>query len=167
MASTPEPVATPADQLPDAANAAPPGHLLRTLEWRTGLEYLSARVAMRRIAGWRHGDGHPVLVLPGFLAGPSSTDLLRNVLRELDYRVYDWGLGTNLGYRASMKESLPARLHHIRDANDGRRVSLIGWSAGGIYARELARGLPDDVRSVITLGSPFRGNHQASTAWRV
>ena len=122
---------------------------------------------MRRIAGWPHGDGHPVLVLPGFLAGPGSTDLLRNVLRQLDYRVYDWGLGTNMGYRASMKETLPARLHQIRERTDGRRVSLIGWSAGGIYARELARALPDDVRSVITLGSPFRGNHQASTAWRV
>src|SRR5271156_1760331 len=68
---------------------------------------------------------------------------------------------------ASMKETLPARLHHIRDRTDGRRVSLIGWSAGGIFARELARALPDDVRSVITLGSPFRGNHQATTAWRV
>ena len=89
------------------------------------------------------------------------------MLRQLDYRVYDWGLGTNMGYRASMKETLPARLHHIRERTDGRRVSLIGWSAGGIYARELARALPDDVRSVITLGSPFRGNHQASTAWRV
>jgi pimeloyl-ACP methyl ester carboxylesterase len=66
-----------------------------------------------------------------------------------------------------MKESLPARLHHIRERTGGRRVSLIGWSAGGIYARELARALPDDIRFVITLGSPFRGNHQASTAWRM
>jgi alpha-beta hydrolase superfamily lysophospholipase len=66
-----------------------------------------------------------------------------------------------------MKETLPARLRHIREQSGGRRVSLIGWSAGGIYARELARAFPGDVRSVITLGSPFRGNHQASTAWRV
>src|ERR1700734_328437 len=137
MASTPEPRAEQSDRLPDAANAAPPGHPLRTLEWRTGVEYLSARVAMRRIAGSRRGDGHPVLVLPGFLAGPLSTDLLRNMLRRLDYRVYDWGHGTNMGYRASMKETLPARLHHIREQAGSRRVSLIGWSAGGIYAREL------------------------------
>jgi len=167
MASTPEPVAEHAAQVPDAANAAAPGHLLRALEWRTGMEYLSARLAMRRIAGWPHGDGHPVLVLPGFLAGPTSTQFLRNVLRQLDYRVYDWGLGYNMGYRGSMNESLPARLHHIKERAGGSRVSIIGWSAGGIYARELARALPDDVRSVITLGSPFRGNHQASTAWRV
>jgi pimeloyl-ACP methyl ester carboxylesterase len=167
MASTPEPVAEHLPWVPDAANAAAPGHLLRTLEWRTGMEYFSARLAMRRIARWPHGDGHSVLVMPGFLAGPQSTDLLRNVLRHLGYRVYDWGLGYNLGYRASMKETLPARLRHIREQSGGRRVSIIGWSAGGIYARELARSFPDDVRSVITLGSPFRGNHQASTAWRV
>jgi dienelactone hydrolase len=167
MTSIPDPVAEQWDQLPDAVNAAAPGHLLRVLEWRTGVEYLAARLAMRRIADWPRGDGHPVVVLPGFLAGPGSTDLLRNVLRRLDYRVYDWGLGYNMGYRASMKETLPARLRHIRERNDGRRVSIIGWSAGGIYARELARALPDEVRSVITLGSPFRGNHEASTAWRM
>ena len=130
MASIPEPVAEPSAEIPDAANAAPPGHLLRALEWRTGVEYLSARLAMRRISDWPHGDGHPVLVLPGFLAGPLSTDLLRKVLRQLNYRVYDWGLGTNMGYRATMKESLPARLHHIRERNGDRRVSLIGWNAG-------------------------------------
>jgi alpha-beta hydrolase superfamily lysophospholipase len=167
MTSIPEPVPEQPAQLPDAVNAASPAHLLRVLEWRTGLEYLAALSAARRIADWPHGDGHPVLVLPGFLAGPGSTLLLRNVLRRLGYRVYDWGLGYNMGYRASMTETLPARLHHIRERADGRRVSIVGWSAGGIYARELARAFPDDVRSVITLGSPFRGNHRASTAWKV
>jgi alpha-beta hydrolase superfamily lysophospholipase len=170
MPSTPDPaeldVEQP-DQLPDAINAAPPGHLLRLLEWRTSVEYLATLAAGRRIAGWPRGDGHPVLVIPGFLAGPFSTQLLRDVLRRLNYRVYDWGLGYNMGYRASMKETLPARLHHIRQRADGRTVSVIGWSAGGIYARELARAFPDEIRSVITLGSPFRGNHRASTAWTV
>jgi len=170
MASIPEsrePVAEQSTHLADAVNAAAPGHLLRALEWRTALEYLAALSAARRDAGWPRGDGHPVLVIPGFLAGPFSTQLLRDVLRRLGYRVYDWGLGHNMGYRASMRETLPARLRHIRERSDGRTVSIIGWSAGGIYARELARAFPDDVRSVITLGSPFRGNHQASTAWRV
>ena len=134
MTSIPEPVAEQPAQPPDAVNAAPPAHLLRVLEWRTGLEYLAALRAARRIADWPRGDGHPVLVLPGFLAGPGSTQLLRNVLRRLGYRVYDWGLGYNMGYRASMTETLPARLHHIRERAGGRRVSLIGWSAGGMYA---------------------------------
>jgi hypothetical protein len=167
MTSTPEPVVGQADQPPDALNAAPPGHLLRVLEWRTGVEYLATLAASRRIADWPRGDGHPVLVIPGFLGGPFSTQLLRDVLRRLGYRVYDWGLGYNMGYRASMKETLPARLLHIRERADRRKVSIIGWSAGGIYARELARAFPNDVRSVITLGSPFRGNHRASTAWTV
>jgi dienelactone hydrolase len=167
MASTPEPLADEPAEVPDAANAPLPGHLLRALEWRTTLEYLNARRAVRRIDDWPHGDGHPVLVLPGFLAGPLSTRFLRNLLRRLGYRVYDWGLGYNVGYRASMRESLPARLSQIRERAGDRRVSLIGWSAGGIYARELARAFPDNVRSVITLGSPFRGNHRASTAWKV
>jgi pimeloyl-ACP methyl ester carboxylesterase len=161
MASIPEPVAPQSDEVPDAVNAAAPGHLLRALEWRTGLEYLATLSAARRNTDWPRGDGHPVLVIPGFLAGPFSTQLLRDMLRRLGYRVY------NLGYRPTMNETLPARLHHMRERSDGRKVSIIGWSAGGIYARELARALPDDVRSVITLGSPFRGNHQASTAWRV
>jgi alpha/beta hydrolase family protein len=163
----PESVAAQPDQVPDAINAAAPGHLLRVLEWRTGIEYLATLRARRRIAEWPRGDGHPVLVIPGFLAGAQSTQLLRNTLRRLGYRVYDWGLGYNMGYRDSMNETLPARLRHIRERAGGRKVSIIGWSAGGIYARELARAFPDDVRSVITLGSPFRGNHRASTAWQV
>lgn len=155
------------DDIPDASGAAPPGHRLRFAEWRTAVEYLVARQSGDLIDRWPHGDGHPVLVIPGFLAGPPSTAFLRQVLRRLGYRAHDWGLGTNLGYRPSMKEDLPARLRRLRQRYGGRRVSLIGWSAGGIYARELARAYPDDVRFVITLGAPFRGNHQANTAWRV
>jgi hypothetical protein len=78
----PEPLAEESDQLPDAVNAAAPRHLLRVLEWRTSLEYLAALRAGRRIADWPRGDGHPVLVIPGFLAGPPSTELLRDVLRR-------------------------------------------------------------------------------------
>jgi hypothetical protein len=97
MASIPEPVAEQPAQPPDAVNAAPPAHLLRVLEWRTGLEYPAARRAARRIADWPRGDGHPVLVIPGFLADRFSTQLLRNVLRRLGYRVYDWGFGLQRG----------------------------------------------------------------------
>jgi pimeloyl-ACP methyl ester carboxylesterase len=155
------------DDIPDAAGAAPPGHLLRLREWRTAVEYVVARQSGDLIERWPHGDGHPVLVMPGFLAGPPSTRFLRDVLRRLGYRAHDWGLGTNLGYRPTFKEDLPARLCQLRERYGGQRVSLIGWSAGGIYARELARAYPNDVRFVITLGSPFRGNHRASTAWRL
>ena len=86
---------------------------------------------------------------------------------SLDYRVYDWGLGHQHGLpRQHEGNAAGAPAPHPRTVRRAQS-ELIGWSAGGIYARELARALPDDVRSVITLGSPFRGNHQASTAWRV
>jgi alpha-beta hydrolase superfamily lysophospholipase len=154
-------------ELPDAEAATPPAYWLLASEWRAVGEYVAARRALGMMARWPRGDGHPVLVLPGFLAGAPSTQFLRQVLRRLGYRAYDWRLGYNLGVRPSLIKQLPARLDDIRSRNDGRKVSLIGWSAGGIFARELARYQPDDVRMVITLGSPIRGNQQATHAWQV
>src|SRR3954452_19908865 len=153
--------------LPDAEGAAPPSYRLLAREWRTIAASGAARRSIGQMSRWPRGDGHPVLVLPGFLAGAPSTQFLRQALRRLGYRAYDWRLGYNLGIRAGMAEQLPARLTDIRARNDGRKVSLIGWSAGGIFARELARAHPDDVRLVITLGSPIRGNQQATHAWRM
>ena len=154
-------------ELPDADAAAAPTYWLLAREWRTVGEYVAARRSLREASQWPRGDGHPVLVLPGFLAGAPSTQFLRQMLRRLGYRSYDWRLGYNLGVRPALLKQLPARLNDIRVRNDGRKVSVIGWSAGGIFARELARAQPDDVRSVITLGSPIRGNQQATHAWRM
>src|SRR3954471_20160585 len=154
-------------ELPDAGAAAPPDYRLLAMEWRTVAEYVAARRSVREMSGWPRGDGHPVLVLPGFLAGAPSTQFLRHVLRRLGYRSYDWRLGYNLGVRAGLIEQLPARLTEVRARNDGRRASHIGWSAAGTFARELTRAHPEDVRSVITLGSPIRGNQQATHAWRM
>jgi pimeloyl-ACP methyl ester carboxylesterase len=154
-------------ELPDADAAIPPGYRLLAREGRTVAEYVAARRALGSLSSWPQGDGHPVLVLPGFLAGAPSTQFLRQVLRRLGYRAYDWRLGYNLGVRPSMIQQLPARLNDIRSRNDGRKVSCIGWSAGGIFARELARRQQDDVRMVITLGSPIRGNQQATHASRM
>jgi hypothetical protein len=167
MPSIPDPLTGLPDEIPDAAAAVAPGLRLRSREWRSGWEFVAAYLSGDRIARWPRGDGHHVLVIPGFLAGAESTRLLRNVLRRLGYQPHDWRLGVNLGYRSSMKHQLPARLLQLRERGDGQRVSIIGWSAGGIYARELARAHPDEVRMVITMGSPFRGNPQASNAWRV
>jgi pimeloyl-ACP methyl ester carboxylesterase len=106
------------------------------------------------------------LVLPGFLAGAPSTQFLRQVLRRLGYRAYDWRLGYNLGVRPAMIKRLPATVNDIRSRNDDRKVSLIGWSAGGIFARELARLQPDDIRLVITLGSPIYSKSDGIVAWQ-
>lgn len=109
------------------------------------------RPALRRLPA---GDGHPVLVLPGFSAGDRSTSALRSLLKDLGYRTYGWGLGPNMGATNRVRDGLVRRLDH---AFQRRRepVSIIGWSLGGIYARELARARPGQVRQVITLGSPI------------
>jgi hypothetical protein len=166
MPSIPEPFESDWDEMADAAGATAPSFRSRSREWLSGLEYVVAQLSGDLIARWPHGDGHRVLVIPGFLAGAQSTRILRNVLRRLGYQPHDWRLGYNLGYRPSMNEQLPVRLHELRERGGGR-VSIIGWSAGGIYARELARAYPNDVRMVITMGSPFRGNPRASNAWRL
>ena len=100
------------------------------------------------------GDQHPVLVLPGFAAGDSSTRPLRSVLRAQGYWVHGWRLGRNV----PSQELIAAMRVRLADLHARHRapVSLIGQSLGGIYARELAREQPEMVRQVITLASPFR-----------
>ena len=102
------------------------------------------------------GDGHPVLVLPGFTAADRSTAQLRWLLRQLGYRTYGWRLGTNLGPTPIVVNGLNDRVRRIRKANNNQPMSIIGWSLGGIFARVLARENPEYFRQVITLGSPFR-----------
>ncbi len=101
------------------------------------------------------GRGQPVLVLPGFLADDSSTLALRRYLRRLGHYVHGWRLGRNLGPTAHIVDGLSRRLGELADRH-GQSASLVGWSLGGMFARELARRHPDLVRRVITLGSPFR-----------
>ena len=152
--------------LPDADHARAPRARLMVRESLAGLELAHATASRRRLARLPSGDGHPVLVLPGFLAGASSTHFLRQFLRSKGYWVYDWGQGRNFGVREGLRGRLDARLREIYDKHD-ERVSTIGWSAGGIYAREIARSHPTQVRSVITLGTPMRGNLRATSAWPV
>ncbi len=101
------------------------------------------------------GDGHPVLVLPGFSASDLSTDPLRNLLRRLGYWTYGWGLGVNVGPTRRILDGLVRKLDQAHQRRK-EPVSIVGWSLGGIYARELARARPDVVRQVITLGSPIQ-----------
>ena len=114
--------------------------------------YLAARPLATSLP---RGDGHPVLVLPGLLADDGSTRALRNVLRRLGYDAHGWGLGRNIGPTAVCVTGLKDKLAELTDRYQ-QPVSLIGWSLGGIFARDLARRSPDSVRQVITLGSPFR-----------
>lgn len=101
------------------------------------------------------GDGHAVLTIPGFLADDESTTPLRAVLAARGYQAEPWQLGQNLGPTAPVHRGLPRRLEEIYAAT-GRPVSLVGWSLGGAFARELGRTRPELVRRVITLGSPLQ-----------
>ena len=112
------------------------------------------------------GDGHPVLVLPGLVASDTSTRPLRSFLKNRGYAVSGWRQGRNLGLRDGVQHAMVDLVHEMSDAH-GRKISLVGWSLGGLYARQLAKMMPDRVRAVITLGSPFAGHPKATNAWRV
>jgi pimeloyl-ACP methyl ester carboxylesterase len=97
---------------------------------------------------------HGVLVLPGFLTTDLSTRLLRGYLRGLGHTVWGWRLGRNLGPTSAILDGMPRAVELLAERT-GEPVSLVGWSLGGVFARELARRRPELVRQVITLGSPF------------
>ncbi|MEO8548288.1 MAG: alpha/beta fold hydrolase [Sphingomicrobium sp.] len=109
-------------------------------------------------------DGPPALVIPGFIATDRTTLELRRALAEAGWRVHGWDMGWNMGAKADTIERLKARLDAI---SGGQSVLLVGWSLGGVFARELARSVPDKVRAVVTLGSPFSGDQHQNNVWRL
>ena len=144
----------------------PPSRTLMLLEGRA-LHELGAFVgALPLLSTAPRGDGHPVLVLPGLVASDVSTRPLRSFLRNRGYKVSGWRQGRNLGLRPGVQEAMLDLVQELNDTH-GRKVSLVGWSLGGLYARQLAKMMPERVRSVITLGSPFAAGPKATNAWRV
>ncbi len=133
----------------------PPRRGLLLLEGRVVFELVALLPALPLLRRAPRGDGHPVLVLPGLMASDFSTRALRRFLRAHGYEVHGWGLGRNVGPTPAIVEGLGRRFRELRQ-RFGRRLTLIGWSLGGIFARELARHFAADVRQVITLASPFR-----------
>ena len=141
---------------------APP--LALTLIEGRGLAEFAATYAFKGVLkNAPKGDGHPVIVLPGFLASDRSTQPLRKFLTGLGYDAHGWGQGQNLGRFNKMRTLLEAYVDHIY-TQTGQKVSLIGWSLGGVFARHLALVMPDKIRSVITLGSPFASDVDATSA---
>ena len=143
----------------------PPSRLLMLMEARAINEFGAFLGALPLLSLAPKGDGHPVLVLPGLITSDNATRPLRSFLKSRGYAVSGWGLGRNFGPRAGVQDAM---INLVQDLNEthGRKVSLVGWSLGGIYARQLSKMMPDRVRSVITLGSPFAGNPRATNAWR-
>jgi pimeloyl-ACP methyl ester carboxylesterase len=150
----------PNDQLP------PPSLALLALEFRAPWELGSVLPAWPALQRAPRGDGHTVLVFPGLSASDATTVPLRRYLGSLGYDSRGWTQGFNFGPRAGVLERAKEDVSEAAAAS-GRKVSLIGWSLGGVYARELAKEMPECVRSVITLGSPFAAHHRSTNAWRI
>ena len=108
-------------------------------------------------------DGPPVLVIPGFLATDRTTMELRRALARAGWRSYPWMLGMNGGAKPNTMELLAERIDTIMEQSGGQKVLVVGWSLGGMFARELACRIPDKVRACVTLGSPFSGNLKNNT----
>lgn len=108
------------------------------------------------------GDGHPVLVLPGFMASDFSTRPLRRFLDKCGYSSYGWELGRNYGSEQFL-EDLIIKIEQLY-LDHKQKISLIGWSLGGIYARQIAKERPHLVRQIITMGSPFKALHKPNNA---
>lgn len=147
---------------------APSLALLATEPLRAALEFCSAKVASLSTV---EGDGHPVIVYPGLGAGALTTAQLRNHLASCNFQVHDWERGVNTGPDGLLDAWLPGLAERVAalHAVHGRKVSLVGWSLGGIYAREIAKCCPDSVRQVITLATPHRcvgGANHAGTIFK-
>jgi len=147
--------------LTESGRIAAPPRWLFLLESRALVELGFMLGSMPWLKKAPRGDGHPVLVLPGFLASSASTIPLRSYLRDLGYDAHRWRLGRNTGYSPELFEKLTRRVRNL-SIHAEQSVSLVGWSLGGVFAREVARIIPDRVRQVITLGSPFRGGNQGT-----
>jgi alpha-beta hydrolase superfamily lysophospholipase len=107
---------------------------------------------------WRtlpRGDG-PVLVLPGFATTDTSTVVIRSVLDRLGYASYGWGLGRNHGNHTTLLPRVVERIARLA-SDHGEPLLLVGWSLGGMFAREATRLAPERVRGIVTLGTPLVG----------
>ncbi len=110
----------------------------------------------------KSGDGHPVLVLPGFMATDVSTSPLRTFIKKIGYTSYGWGAGRNYANEVY----LDMLLEKVEDIflTHRTKVSIIGWSLGGVFAREIGKRKPNLIRQIITLGSPFAGVTEPNNA---
>jgi pimeloyl-ACP methyl ester carboxylesterase len=145
---------------------APPGRLDALQELRLPMDVLRWAPSWLTMKSGRAAELRTAILLPGFGAGPRSMRVMESFLRRRGHRVRDWGLGRNTGdarrFRADLRRVVAQSI-----AAHGEPVVLVGWSLGGYIAREYAREHPDEVRKVITLGSPVIGGprYTSTAGW--
>ena len=146
----------------------PPSLALLAFEGRGFLDIPTLLAAAPFLATAPRGQPHPVIVLPGLGADDRSTIAIRSFLEFLGYRVHGWGRGRNVRAPDADLAEVAAQVTRLGD-EAGSKVSLVGWSRGGIIAREVARHVPNSVRMVVTLGSPFAapGASNVRAIWRL
>lgn len=146
--------------------ARPPSRIWTLAEGRAFFELGAFYAARPFLSHLPKGDGHAVQVLPGFMATNTSTVPLRRLLKRLGYDAHGWDSGRNVRVDNALIARLEAQLQRLND-DTGRKVSLVGWSLGGVLARELAKIHPDRVRLVISLGSPISDDRSHTSAARL
>ncbi|MDO8341052.1 MAG: alpha/beta hydrolase, partial [Candidatus Woesebacteria bacterium] len=145
--------------MPDRRTVVRHGHsgkpsvLHSILEPRALLEISLLPASLPLLLQAPRGDGHPVLLLPGFMADEKSLIVLKLFLKSKGYDVHAWGLGRNLGFRSKHASALPQKIRYLHHVT-GRKVSLVGWSLGGVFSLYGAESTLECVRSIVTLGSP-------------
>ncbi|MEM9820949.1 MAG: alpha/beta hydrolase [Bacteroidota bacterium] len=141
---------------------SPPLSLFISEHWRVFFDLRKSYSFLDNYSDEKVGDGHPVLVIPGFMASPTSTRRLRLFLQKIGYHPYDWGLGRNYA-KVEDLQILEQSIDKIYEKHQGQ-LTLIGWSLGGVYARELAKLKSEKIRQVITMAAPFAGINQPNNA---
>ena len=137
-------------------------HLLHSAtEWRALFEIASLTYLWPALLAAPRGDGHPVLLLPGFMADEGTLVALRTFLASRGYAAQTWGLGRNVGFQSRHATAIENKIRHVAHQS-GRKVSLVGWSLGGVFALYGAHQASECVRSVITLGSPVSVDPEGS-----
>ena len=149
-----------------AAMAKPPHPFWTLTEGRAVFEFGAFNLFRNRMRNLPKGDGHPVLVLPGFMASDSSTRPMRRLFNDLGYKSYGWGLGRNMRFNSEREQAMSDLVERIHDDN-GEKLSIVGWSLGGVFARELAKMHPDLVRLVVSLGSPISNDRRHAAPSRL
>ncbi len=166
MASIAPNSAMDAERFLEETKAKPPHRFWTLTEGRAFFELGAFYASRPMLSQLPKGDGHAVMVLPGFMATNSSTVPMRRLLRDLGYDAHGWDAGRNVRVNEELLQVIEAQLSELYE-NTGRKVSLVGWSLGGVLARELAKLHPEMVRLVISLGSPISDDRNHTSAARL